>query len=435
MMMTPTHDLIIIGAGPGGYETAAGAARLGLRVLIIERRHPGGTCLNCGCIPTKALCRSAETAAELRAAGLPAPSFLDAVKRKDEIVAQLREGVMTELRDVDYLHGEARFISPRVIEVDSNRYTAPKIIVATGSSPVSLPIPGSELALDSDALLSLTTLPASIAIIGGGVVGVEFASILASFGVKVSLLEYCREILPSFDADIAKRLRMTLKRRGINIITQAQVTAIHPGFTIDYLAKGRQSVLESDMVLMAVGRHPVIPDSLLQLGVKTDRGAILVDDDMQTSIPGIYAIGDVNGRCMLAHAATAQGRVALGLDQPLDPIPSAVFTVPECAMVGLTEEQCRQAHLDYIVGTATFRANGKAMTMGQPDGLVKTIVERTSLQLLGCHICGPHAADLIAEPTLAISAELPATAITRTIHAHPTLAEALTSALSPLTVC
>lgn len=436
------YDLIIIGAGPGGYETAAEAAAMGLNVLLVERDHPGGTCLNRGCIPTKALCRSAEVMADVRRAAafgvnLPegAVSFdlAAAQERKARVVGELREGIMELLRDVTYLHGEARFTDARTIEVAGESYTAPRIIVATGSAPALLPVEGAELAMTSDDLLNATSLPESIAIIGGGVIGMEFASMLAAVGVAVTLVEYCPEILPAFDGEIAKRLRMMLKRRGVKTVTGAAVTAItalERGYRVSYTAKGREQGVEAATVLMAVGRRPVLPEGLTETGVATDRrGFITVDERMQTSVEGIYAVGDVNGRCMLAHAATAQGRVALGLDQRLDPVPSVVFTLPECAAVGLTEEQCQQRDIDFTVGRATFRANGKAMAMDEPDGLVKMIVERTTRRILGCHICGPHASDLIAEPALAIAAGLTADTVASTIHAHPTLAESLAAAL------
>lgn len=432
------YDLIIIGAGPGGYETAAEAAASGMKVLLVERSHPGGTCLNLGCIPTKALCRSAEVFMEARRAAEFGVDIAGEVKldysrvaaRKDAIVRELQEGVMSLLKDVDYLHGEARFTGAHTIDVGGESFTAPQIIVATGSVPARLPIKGDDLACSSDDLLAATELPASIVIIGGGVIGMEFASILNAFGVEVTVLEFCPEILPVVDAEVAKRLRMSLKRRGIRIITSAMVLAIEPGMTVSYSSKGKMLSVGAESVLMAVGRRPVIPEGLLETGVATDRrGFVAVDSRMRTSVDGIYAIGDVNGICMLAHAASAQGRVALGNDMPLSPIPSVIFTAPECASVGLTEKQCEENGIDFTVGRSTFRSNGKAMTAGETDGMVKIIVERTSLRILGCHICGAHAADLIAELVLAISSGMKATDIIRSVHAHPTLGEAVVAAL------
>ena len=428
-------DLIIIGAGPGGYETAAEAAAEGLNVVIIERAELGGTCLNRGCIPTKALCRSAQVALDVKEAaayGVDVNGFTlnypVAAARKDEVVAQLRQGVEMALSRSTVVRGEARFVEPRIVAVGEESYTAPKIIIATGSSPARLPIPGAELAVDSDRLLSMTSFPERVTIIGGGVIGMEFASILSAFGVAVTVVEYCKEILPPFDKDISKRLKMALSKRGINIITSAAVTEIKPDLTVVYEAKGKQAEVASDLVVMAVGRRPVLPAGIDCTGITVGRRGIEVDDNMMTSVEGIYAIGDVNGRCMLAHAASAQGRRVLGKPVDLDVVPSAVFTTPECAMVGLTEEQCKERQLPFKSAKALFRANGKALAMNESEGLVKMIVNTETRMILGCHICGPHAADLIQEVALAMARALPVDAIADTIHGHPTLGEAVQQA-------
>ena len=428
-------DLIIIGAGPGGYETAAEAAAEGLNVVIIERAELGGTCLNRGCIPTKALCRSAQVALDVKEAaayGVDVNGFTlnypVAAARKDEVVAQLRQGVEMALSRCTVVCGEARFVEPRIVAVGEESYTAPKIIIATGSSPARLPIPGADLAVDSDRLLSMTSFPERVTIIGGGVIGMEFASILSAFGVAVTVVEYCKEILPPFDKDISKRLKMALSKRGINIITSAAVTEIKPDLTVVYEAKGKQAEVASDLVVMAVGRRPVLPAGIDCTGITVGRRGIEVDDNMMTSVEGIYAIGDVNGRCMLAHAASAQGRRVLGKPVDLDVVPSAVFTTPECAMVGLTEEQCKERQLPFKSAKALFRANGKALAMNESEGLVKMIVNTETRMILGCHICGPHAADLIQEVALAMARALPVDAIADTIHGHPTLGEAVQQA-------
>lgn len=439
------YDIIVIGAGHGGYETAVGAARSGKRVLVVERDQLGGTCLNRGCIPTKALCRSAEAVETVRHAssfgitvgGDINVDFPAVMKRKDAVVAELRDGVATLLKDVDVKCGEAVFTPEGAVSVNGGTFTAPMVIVATGSAPARLPVPGAEMALTSDELLSLEALPESIVIIGGGVIGLEFASILAALGSSVTVLEFCPEVLPPFDAEVAKRLRMSLKRRGINIVTGACVTRICPGGQVAYEVKGKEKTVEAEAVLMAVGRRPVIPQSLIDMGALTERGALMVDDSYKVvfadgKVPAdtvIYAIGDVNGRCMLAHAASAQGEVVLGHSRSMGVIPSAVFTMPECAMVGLTEQQCQDAGLEYKVGKATFRSNGKALAMGEPDGMVKVLVSLTDGRLLGCHIVGAHAADLVQEAATVMTAGLPATAIADAIHAHPTLGETLRAAL------
>lgn len=433
-----SYDLIVIGAGPGGYETAARAAAKGMRTLIIERDQPGGTCLNRGCIPTKALCRSAEVALMMKGAAVygvnPAQVTLDwaqAMRRKDDVVTALREGVAAVLSGVDVELGEARFTEPSVVEVGGRLFTAPRIIVATGSRPASLPIPGAGHCIDSDRLLEMESLPETMVIIGGGVIGMEFASILNAFGVGVTVIEYCPEILPGFDTDIAKRLRMAMKRRGVAIVTGARALAVEPGCRVIYETKGKEKTAEADAVLMAVGRRPVIPPGLEELGVAlTGRGAVKVDPvTMLTSVPGIYAVGDVNGLCMLAHAATAQGMAAIGEPQRLDVVPAVVFSEPECAMVGLTEEACRRLGMPYLKGEIIYRANGKAMAAGQTDGVVKVLVDAASHAILGCHACGAHAGDLVQEAALAITGEVTADTLCATIHSHPSLSELLKAAV------
>lgn len=436
-------DLIVIGAGPGGYEAAAEAAALGRKVAVIERDELGGTCLNRGCIPTKALCRSAEVALTIGnsaefgiSSGEPVIDLPQIMARKEQILAGLRESVGMVLKDVTVIRGEAKFITASIVDVNGESYTAPEIFIATGSRPAALDIPGKELAMSSDEFLSIQTLPKSLIIIGGGVIGMEFASIFSAFGVKVTVLEYCKEILPPFDAEIAKRLRTALKRRGIEIVTAAQVTAIEPGMIVSYDVKGKTKTAEADQVLMAVGRKAVLPEGLAELGVRIERGAIAVDDNMKVLFDGsdpsdvtLYAIGDVNGRCMLAHAAYMHGLVALGKARLTDIIPAAVFTQPECAMVGLTEEKCNAEGREIKVGKAMFRANGKALAMGEPDGLVKIIADAKTDELLGCHICGAHAADLVQEVATVMTAGLKASAISDAVHVHPTLTEVVKAAV------
>ncbi|MDE7385917.1 MAG: dihydrolipoyl dehydrogenase [Muribaculaceae bacterium] len=433
-----THDLIVIGAGPGGYEFAAKACRQGFKVAIVERDSAGGTCLNRGCIPTKALLASASViraAREGAAFGVEIESFKPrygvAVARKNEIVGQLREGVMSALAGVDYINGEARFVAADTIEVNGEAYSAPRVVLATGSAPARLPIPGSDLAVTSDELLEMTELPSRVAIIGGGVIGMEFACILHEFGADVTVIEYCKEILPPFDRDIAKRLRTALSRLGINIIVGASVTSIAQG-QVTYEQRGKTLTIDTDLTVMAVGRRPVIPDGLEQLGLDVSRRGVTVDENFATNIPGLYAIGDVNGLCMLAHAATAQGDRLLGHDVNLDVIPSAVFTMPECAMVGLTEEQCKERSLDIAVAKTTFRSNGKAVAMGEADGMVKLIADRSTRQIVGCHIMGPHAADLVQAVADMMTARVTVDKLAMAVHGHPTLGETVKTAAEML---
>lgn len=437
-MSIKRSDLIIIGAGPGGYETAAAAARQGLKVTLIEKSDLGGTCLNRGCIPTKALCASASRILALQDAAAFGveisqwkADFAAAAARMRQVVSGLREGVAMELSKVEIVSGTARLASTGPsVWVGEDRYMADRLIISTGSVPSLLPIPGAHLAMTSDTLLALDTLPPSIAVIGGGVIGMEFASILAAFGVEVTVLEFCKEILPPFDRDVAKRLRSLMSRRGIRIVTDARVTSIAEaaGSTVEvaYEAKGKAQSLAASAVLMAVGRKACLPEGLAEAGIKVDhRGFIMVDDDFRTSREHIYAIGDVNGRCMLAHAASAQGRSVLGEDVNLSVIPSALFTEPEAAMAGLTEEQCRERGLHYRVSRSLYAANGKAAAMGETQGFVKLISQYNGGAILGCHILGAHAADLIQEVATAMSSSLTVRDLAAAVHTHPSLSEAV----------
>ncbi|MDE6582306.1 MAG: dihydrolipoyl dehydrogenase [Duncaniella sp.] len=435
-----SSDIIIIGAGPGGYELAAREAALGKDVVLIERDKAGGTCLNRGCIPTKVLCRSAEVAETVREASAfgidasaPAVDIATVYARKDAVVDQLRAGVETLLGKVNRVAGSASFTRDGKVAVGSEIYSAPRIVIATGSVPARLGIEGVELTMTSDDVLSRPELPESVVIIGGGVIGMEFASVYASFGAKVTVMEYCKEIIPPLDSEVAKRLRTAMKRRGVDIVTGAQVTAVKKEndgrLTVNYTEKGKEKAVSAQWVISATGRRPAVPDGFTEAGGELDgRGFIKVNDDFATSIPGVYAIGDVNGKCMLAHAATAQGLKLSGEDIDLNVIPAAVFTSPECAMVGMTEDACREAGLDYAVKKSTFRANGKAVALGMTDGLVKVIVDNESGLILGAHICGPQAAVLIQEIATVMAAKLAATAIVRSIHPHPTLNEAVQAA-------
>lgn len=437
--MTPC-DLIIIGGGPGGYPAAQIAAAEGLNVVLIERDRLGGTCLNRGCIPTKAMTRVAEVAMTVTDAAdygvetVGCPVSIDyqrATRHRDEVVTAMREGLASTMANVNIVIGEAVVDStePPTVTAAGTTFTAPRLIVATGAAPARLPIEGADLALTSDDLTTGSTLPESLVVIGGGVIGLEFASIFNALGSKVTIVEFLPEILPPCDAEIAKRLRTALKRRGIDIITDAAVTALRPGMEIDYQRRGKTATLQAEAVLMAVGRRAVVPRGLnVELN---HNGSIKVDPEtFETSAKGVYAVGDVNGICQLAHAATAQAERVMGRETDLSVIPSAVFTSPEVAMVGKTKKQALESGHDITVGKAMFRSNGKAQAMGETDGLVKVIVNRDNDLLLGAFIVGPHAADLIEELSLAMSSRLPVREILSSVHAHPTLSETVTAALA-----
>ncbi len=439
-------DIIIIGAGPGGYETAADAAAHGMTVAIVERDQMGGTCLNRGCIPTKALCRNAEVINLMRESevwgvktGEMEFDYAPVFERKEAVVKQLREGVEMLMGSpgITAIKGEAVLKDANTVVVNGEEYSAKNIIIATGSAPRGLPIEGADLAMTSDDILAMETLPKSLCIVGGGVIGMEFAAVFSTFGVEVTVIEYCKEILPPFDKDVAKRLKTVLSKRGIKIITSAAVNGIsqgEDGMTVTYELKGKPQSVTCEKVLMSVGRQPVLPQGLDAVGVTVGRRGIEVDDNMMTNVKGVYAIGDVNGRMMLAHAASAQGQRALHAimgkadDIKLDIVPSAVFTVPELAMVGLTEEQCAEKGLDVTVKKSFFRSNGKAVAMNETDGLLKMIVDNGTRQIVGCHICGAHAADLIQEVVTAMNAGATVDLLARSIHGHPTLSEVMLAA-------
>lgn len=436
--MANNVDLIIIGAGPGGMEANKLALRQGLTPLVIEADKVGGTCLNRGCIPTKALCRSAEVAdlvANASKFGL-APSaggdirlqYPAVAARKDSIVDELREGARMGFAKSRFVKGVARFAGPNTVEVNDEEYTAPKIIIATGSEPSRLPIEGAELTMTSDDLLHLTRLPESLCIIGGGVIGMEIACIMHSFGVPVTVIEYCPEILPNFDREIAKRLRSLLSRKGIKFVVNAAVTKVakgdEDGLVVSYTAKGKEASVTTSDVLMATGRRAVLPEGCEEVGIKVSKRGIEVDkESFETSVPGVYAVGDVNGLMMLAHVASAQAATVMGHKMDLSTVPAVAFTSPETAYAGVTEEFCKAEGIDYSVSKSLYRANGKAMAMGEPDGFVKLIKEKETDKILGGHIIGAHASDLIHEIALAVSKGMTAGELTDVIHAHPSLSE------------
>lgn len=466
--------LIIIGAGPGGYETALLAAKRGVEVVLIESGHVGGTCLNEGCIPTKAFCKNAEVLDGLREAeafGVTGLSygfdFKAVAARKNAVVGQLRGGVEGLLghKLITLVRGKASFKDAHTVTVDGQDYVGDCIIIATGSVSASLPIPGADLPgiLTSREILDLEEVPQRLCVIGGGVIGLEFASVFRSFGSEVTVLEYFKEILPRFDSDLSKRLKQSLGKRGIEINTQAQVTAIEevPAvistedgdrveksiYKVSYTRKGKEEVVEADKVLMAVGRKANVGSlNLADIGLEfTPRGIVVDEKTMQTNVPHIYAVGDINGKMMLAHAATFQGIVALdhimGIENGinLSVMPAAVFTSPEAASVGMTEEDCKEAGIPIKALKSFFRANGKAVTMGETDGFCKVIVAAEPKEgaespyepgrILGCHLYGPHASDIVQEACALISRKATLKEFEDIIHTHPTLTEVLQSAV------
>ena len=441
--------LLIIGAGPGGYETALAAAKRGVEVVLVEAGPVGGTCLNEGCIPTKSFCKNAQLLEQLREAEAFGVSdlaynfdFKAVTARKNAVVEQLRGGVESLLSHklITLVRGSASFKDPHTVVVGDEEHSADYIIIATGSVSASLPVPGADLEgiLTSKEILDIEELPKKLCVIGGGVIGLEFASIFNSFSCEVTVLEYCKEILPRFDTDLAKRLKQCLGKKGIDINTQSQVLSISKEgdqYKVTFLRKGKEESVVADRVLMAVGRKANVDSlNLSEAGVEFGPRGVVVNEVMQTSQPHIYAVGDINGKIMLAHAAIFQGLVALdhmmGVDNDIDlsVMPAAVFTSPEAASVGKTEDECKEAGIKVKCLKSFFRANGKAVTMGETEGFCKVIVEEETGLLLGCHLFGPHSSDIVQEVCALINRKSTLKQLQDIIHTHPTLTEVIQSA-------
>ena len=411
-------DLIIIGAGPGGYRAAEYAAKQGLKVVIFEGDNVGGTCLNVGCIPTKTYVHSA-TFAEVR-------------ERMAQVVSQLRSGVEGILShpNITLVRGKAQFVDVHTVSMCGDSFTAPHIIIATGSETKWLPIAGSDdpRVVDSTGLLNLETLPKRLCIIGAGVIGMEFASVFHRFGSEVTVIEYLKECLPALDSDIAKRLRKYLEKSGITFKMKTAVENV--------------AALDADVILMATGRKPRTEGLNLEAAGITlvPNGAIPVDDNFRCVCGNgiaadgtLYAIGDVNGRQMLAHAAEMQAVRAvnhiLGKTDGIDfnIMPAAIFTSPEAACVGPTEDQLKEQGVPYVCKKAFWRVNGKALAMNESEGLLKLFVSPDGL-ILGCHAYGAHSADIVQEVSVLMCKQTTLSELADMVHIHPTLSEILKSA-------
>ena len=435
-------DIIIIGSGPGGYRTAAYAAAKGKTVTIFEEGPLGGTCLNVGCIPTKTFARSAEAAGEMRNAaqlGLkaiePEFSLADIVARKDAIVDQLRQAIAGVLSapGITLVNAKAEFVDDHTVEAAGERYTADNIIIASGSSHKSLRIEALDesMLLTSDTLLSLTEFPRRLVIVGAGVIGMEFASIFRQLGAEVTVVEFLKECIPALDADVAKRLRKVLEKQGVEFYMQSAVKSIANG-CVTFERKGKEQSIEADKVLVAVGRKPNVEGFALEkTSIKYDARGIEVDDDMLTNVPGVYAIGDVNARMMLAHAATMQGLhvvntiVGVKDDIRLDIMPAAIFTNPEAACVGKTEEQLKADGVDIEVRKKNYRTNGRALAMEEPEGMIKLVADKNSGEILSCHAYGAHSADIVQEISALMCKHTTVQQLHEMVHIHPTINEML----------
>lgn len=426
-------DIIIIGSGPGGYRTASYALQQGKQVVIIEKAEAGGTCLNSGCIPTKCLAHDAEANAS---------DFPAAAERKRNVMNQLRQGIeqLLSAPGITLVRGEATFKDARTVTVDGTDYEADDIIIATGSSSKMPPVEGIDnpRVITSTEALNFQTLPAEIVIIGAGVIGMEFASILSRFGAKVSVIEYLKECLPVIDKDIAKRVRKQIEKlQGVTFYMDSAVKAINDNEVVFVSNKnGKETRLECPgcPVLIATGRKPNIEGLNLEAaGVEYSPKGITVNDNMLTSVPHIYAIGDVTGRQMLAHAATFMGfravNAIVGKADKIrfDIMPSAIFTYPEAAAVGLTEDQCKQQGIECRALKGYYRANGKALAIDEPEGMVK-LVAGADGRILGCTSYGAHSADIVQEVTAYMNCNATVADIAYSVHIHPTLSEILQDA-------
>jgi dihydrolipoamide dehydrogenase len=444
-------NIAVIGAGPGGYVAAIRGAQLGANVYLIENREVGGTCLNRGCIPTKTYFRNAEIMTTLKNSeefGISVDNYqLDGKKlqnRKNEIVSQLVSGIeklIESYKNIEFISGKANLkdkntVSVKLCSGEEREIKVDNIVIATGSKPTMTETKGIELegVITSDELLSMEEIPETLIVVGGGVIGVEFASIYNGLGSHVILL--ASRMLKNADKEIQKRITPLLKKQGIETYVDIRAKEIiKEGDKLrviaKYKTKDKEIEVVGDKVLIASGRGPVVEDLNLDgVGIEYSHKGIHVNEDFETNIDGIYAIGDVNDvGVQLAHVASNQGVYVMEKIMGIEPVinldvwPNCVFCIPEVAHVGMTEEEAKEKNIDYKVSKFLFGANGKALTLGETDGFVKVMADEKN-KIIGVHIIGPHANDLIHEGALAISNELEVENIAKTIHAHPTLSEA-----------
>lgn len=454
--MANQFDLIVIGSGPGGYVAAIRAAQLGLKTAVVEKDPSfGGTCLHRGCIPTKALLHTASTLEEIRAASkigisvaAPELDLAKTQKYKAGVVTKNAKGIelLFKKNKITGLHGFGRLTGSHTVEVEADgkttAYEAKNVLVATGSVPRALPFApfDGERILSSDHVLELERVPKSLAVLGAGAVGTEFASIYASYGSKVTLIEMLPRVLPIEDEEVSAELRKALGKRKIDVRVDTklrEVEAKGDGVKMTLVdGKGKESDLEAEVLLVAVGRAPLSDGiGLDELGIGRERGYVEVNEFMQTALPHVYAIGDVVATPWLAHVASAEGILAAehmaGQEvRPInyDHVPSCTYCEPEVGSVGLTEAKARERGYDVAVGKFPFSALGKAAILKRPEGFVKVVRETKYDELLGVHIVGAHATDLIAEACVALRVESTTEELFRTMHAHPTLSEAVMEA-------
>jgi dihydrolipoamide dehydrogenase len=445
---TTEVDLLVIGAGPGGYVAAIRAAQLGKKVTVIEKAELGGVCLNRGCIPSKALISAAqyyENAVTSPFPGIEAEGvrldFRRVQEWKQSVVNQLTGGVAGLLKGnhIEVVEGEALFVSENEVRVfrgyDVNRYRFGSCILATGSSPIELPsIPFGGRVISSTEALSLTEVPKQLVVIGGGYIGIELGQAYAKFGAKVTILEGTASILPGFEPQLSALVSRKLKKSGVEIFTQAMANGVEQTeneCTVTFTVKGEEKTITADYVLVTVGRRPNTGDLGLEaIGMKLDaKGLVVIDKQLRTSIPHIHAIGDIVPGPALAHKASYEGKVAAeaiaGEASAVDyrAIPAVVFSDPEIATVGWNEKEAKEQGYDVVTGRFPFGANGRALALNAGEGFVKIVADRSSGQLLGAQIIGHEASNLVAEVGLAIEMGATLEDVALTIHAHPTLGE------------
>lgn len=455
------YDVVVLGAGPGGYVTAIRVAQLGGSVAIIEKENVGGTCLNVGCIPTKALIKNVEILHSIemgkkRGIKIDGEIVLDyekAVKAKDSAVRQLVSGVKSLLASngVDFYQGMGRVEADSIISIESPEGTEQiqysKLIIATGSSPKVPPIPGAEAegVMTSETLLVEKTVPANLTIIGGGVIGCEFASIFKAYGSKVTIVEMLPDVVAMLDGDVSSYMRDMLLDQGMDLKLGVQVKEIikPENGELDVVVvdkEGKEESLKSDKVLISIGRKPNTA-GLENLNLEMDRGFVVVNDRLETSAPGVYAIGDVTGKKQLAHVASDMGIIAaenaMGASKKMDLeiVPSCIYTIPEVGSVGLSEREAREKGYEILVGKFPLVACGKAVATGEPEGVFKIIANKADRKILGAHLIGKSATEVIAEMAAYMKMNATIDHITETIHAHPTISESIAEAARNVDGC
>src|SRR5205809_7122644 len=446
--MAGSFDVVVIGGGPGGYVAALRAAQLGAKTAIVEKDRMGGTCLVRGCIPTKALLHSSELYTLAKGGqpfGLVAENIRfdwpAAQKRKGQVVDQLVKGVEGLLKagGVTSYKGSAGLAGKGVVDVGGDQLHGKDIIIATGSAVARIPLPGADLTIDSDQILELKEAPRRLAVIGGGVVGMEFAAMFAALGSKVTVLEMLPQVLAMVDSDLVGVYTKHLAGLGGELHTNSKVSKVvkqNGGLQVQFSTESEGGAVDADQVLLAVGRVPFTHGlDADKAGVKLDRGRVVVDEHLHTDADGIWAIGDVIGGIMLAHVASYEGVCAVeniaghGNRVPdYHAAPNCIYTDPEIAHVGLGEKEAKEKGIAVRVGRFPFAASGRALTLGQSEGYAKVLADPESGRLLGAHIIGPRATDLIAEATLAVQNGVTLEQLDATIHAHPTLPESLMEA-------